>query len=131
MKRFEIFNLNGILSERLKVGKLNKDEMISFLTLKISLEDISETIRKHIEKLRKESNKQFNIEEGVEVSDEVRNEASDTFNKMVDDYLQEDIKEIDSHILSSDDIYNAILDFDENKSVSINDKANIFKYLKK
>lgn len=126
----EIVKLHNALKDA-KVSKLSKESTIAYLELKIRLSEEFEKVEEKEKKIFKET-----LPDGFKDGDKVAPEKAYEINvlrsQLISKYNSEEVKEdINPHILTSDELFDSIMNVELNDSISSEEKATITKYLKK
>ena len=125
----EAVRLNTALNN-VKVAGLERKQTIDYLNLKIALGDIAKQYGEHDKKVMDEVAKQYGLKEGDKLEGEVKLKFETTYYEMLSEYAKGD-SGIDPHVLSEEEVFNAILNLDLNNSIGTGDKALILKMLVK
>ncbi|MCC8188382.1 MAG: hypothetical protein LIP08_13025 [Bacteroides sp.] len=130
LKVKDIVRFNEVFKD-VKVSGLNKEATVEYLNLKICISELVEKFAEREKKIFKEA-----IPEGYKEGDKLPPEKYQEFKSLIDGLMEkfhnEPIKEeIDTHVLSLDELFDSVLNIEENKNISSEGKALLMKYLKK
>ena len=113
--------------ERTKVAHLSNDGLRKYLKLSLILNKYNSEFEERKQKLGAEAAKAkgYDIRSLTEEEDR---ELIDIIIPLLTEYLNTDV-DVDTKILSWDDLYNGILDIDENVSLPVEVKSRLTMYL--
>lgn len=123
----EAARLNMVLND-VKVTGLERKQTMDYLNLKIALSDVAKQYSERDKKIMDEVAKQYGFKEGDKLEGEVKVKFETTYYEMLSEYAKGD-SGINPHVLSEEEVFNAILNLELNNPVSTGDKALILKML--
>lgn len=110
-----------------KIGHLSSEGLKSYLKLSVTMNKYN----KEFEEKRKDLINEAMTAKGYDVKTITREqdaEISEVVIPILSEYIQQDV-EIETKILSWDDLYNGILNIDENKELDFEAKTRLTEYL--
>lgn len=113
-----------------KVKGLSNEATKDYLYLKIKVADFAKKISEEITNAKKTIISELGYKEGENIPQERFVEVNRKINDPINILLNEEI-EINTHVLSSEDLFNCILNIDENKDLTTESKSLLLKYLVK
>ena len=118
--------LKNILKDT-KIGKISNDGLRAYLKLSMSINKYAAEFDEKRKTLITDaiSNKAYNIEN---ITPEQDRDIFNIIAPILDEYLNTEL-DIETKVLSWDDLCNGILNLDENEKLSVDDKARITQYL--
>lgn len=125
----ELILFNNVFSQ-VKVKGLEQQPYINYLHLKIKVSEIIEQVQKQQTDGIKNVLKELGYREGDKVPKDKEMDVNEKLNAVLEKLLSEDV-ELDTHVLSQDDFFKCILDIEENKNMTTEQKASLMKFLVK
>lgn len=130
MKKQELINFNNSFS-KVKVSGLSRETSMKYFKLKIAVSEEINKISEH-EKIVKEETKPCDVEDENKLTNKQFIDWRSAFDNVLEEYYGEDIeKEIETKILSEDELYNHILSSELNQDMTTEEKSILVKYLLK
>jgi hypothetical protein len=113
-----------------KVKGLSNEACKDYFHLKIKLTEVCDKLAKDTQDGSKLILAELGYKEGDKIPPEKLAEAQNKVNGALEKLYEEEV-ELNTHILSPDDLFNSLLNIDENKDLSTEDKSILVKYLMK
>lgn len=128
MKKSELIALHNVFAKA--KFKLDQQPCIDLLHLKIKISEEGEKIDKLQDDAVKTILAEFGCESAKDLPKDKIADFEEKLTGVMNKMLSETV-ELDTHILTPDQLFSGILDLDENKDMSTEGKAILMKYLMK
>lgn len=125
----EILEFNNAWKDS-KVGQLSNTSTRDYFYLKVKMTENVKAISEQLEGARKVFLEENGFKEGDQIPKEKIYDVQSKFNDLERKILEEKV-EIETHILPADELFDKLLNIDNNESISTENKATIMKYLLK